>query len=110
MSVSALRALVLDVNMTAHGAPVTVTVAGSDPVETTAIWIDPRTEDTPAGMEFRRKDVVMVVALRRSEVPRVPRGTRIVGAPHFGDESKVWIVDGTEMEKVDRVYVAVTPE
>lgn len=107
---SALRALVLDVNMAVHGSAVTVTVAGSDPVVTTAIWIDPHTEDVPAGMEFRRKDVVMVVALRRSEVPRVPRGTRIVGAPHFGDESQAWIVDGVEIEKVDRVYVAVTPE
>ena len=109
MSLTALRALSLSVNMAAHGMPVTVTVAGEDAVETTGIWMTPETEEvSPGGGNTQRREAYRVLVLRRADVPLVPRGTIVVGAPHYGDSQR-WRVDGTDRVEVDRVYVIVVP-
>lgn len=110
MSLAALRALCLSANMAAHGMPVAVTVAGEDAVETTGIWMTPETEEVPAVLEFRRKDVFQVLVLSRADFESVPRGTVVVGAPPGGDQTKRWISDGQAKLATDRFYVALVPE
>jgi hypothetical protein len=108
MSLSSLRALVLEANVAFHGMPVTVTVPGGDPVETSVIWLTPETEAVPGAQDFRRKEASQVLVLRRADVPLVPRKTIVEGAPHAG-VSRRWMVDGTDRVEVDRVYVVLVP-
>ena len=109
MSLSSLRALVLEVNVAAHGMAVTVTVPGGVAVETDGIWMTPETEDVPVGMEFRRREGRYVLVLLRADVPSVPRKTIVVGAPAGMDQTLRWMVDSTAKVESDRVYVVVVP-
>lgn len=99
----------LQANMAAHGMPVTVTVPGEDPVETTGVWMTPETTDVPGGaQELRFKEGVQVLVLRREDVASVPRKTIVQGAPHYGATAR-WMVDGTAKVEADRVYVVLVP-
>lgn len=110
MDVRALRALVFQVNTSAHGTPVTITVPYGDPVELDAvIWLTPQTEDVPGDGVFRRKEAQQVIVVPRADVPSLPRGTVVVGAPYAGDTTQRWLVDGIERVEADRVYAVLVP-
>lgn len=105
-----LRALVLELNLAAHGVSATVTVDGQDPIETTGIWLTPLTEEFPASTAFQRREPRRVMALSRAEVSLVPRGTLIQAALKSGDASQRWRVEGPERIEADHVRVWVVPD
>jgi len=107
MDLGALRARVRDANFATHGVPVLVTVLDEDPVETNGIWLTATTEDMPSLMEFQRREVRRILALRRDEVPSVPKGTIIVGPESAGGEDRRWVVDGIDRQEADHTRVIV---
>ena len=112
MDLGALRALVSDVNFSAHGVPATVTRPFPDdtPIETIGIWLTPITEDVPLGVDFQKREARHVFALQRSTVPTVPRGT-IILAPEWSHGTALrWRVDGHVQREADHTRVTVVPE
>lgn len=105
MDFGPLRALALDLNLTAHGVAITATPVGADTsIVTRGIWLTPTGDDVGDGRLGRESREIM--ALRRSDFPDgVPRGTAIA-APKFGsDEILNWRVDGTDTVETDKVHV-----
>ncbi len=81
------------------GVDATVTPPGGDPTETKVVWLPPTTVELPAGEAFRRVEARRVVAVSKSEIPELPRGT-IVAAPLVeGGDVGSWKVD-----EVQRIY------
>lgn len=94
----------------AFGVAVTVTVPEGAPVETVGIWLQ---FDGEAGMEFSRWEPRRGMALARSALPVVPRGTLIAAPLTAGAAAQTWKVDGLDSSDVDhhRVFlVSVSDE
>lgn len=102
-----LRALVLQMNQTAHGVPATVTPPNQDPIETNVIWVTPVTEFPPASLEIAKAEPVYVMAISRADVPDVPTGTEITAPRKDGGDDEEWIVDGFERIEADKIHVVV---
>lgn len=109
MDFGSLRALALDLNFSAHGVDAVVTRPAPDdePVETRGIWITPLTEDAPVNAAFARREPRRILALKRSEVPTVPRGTGIQAPEKAGDDPVGWRVDGMDRIEADHQRVIV---
>lgn len=92
--------------LAAFGVPVTVTVPGQAPIETTGIWLqwDERPE-----MDFSRHDPRRGLALARVDVPAVPRGTALEAPEVGGGTSRAWRVDGMAYSDQDHHCVFVVP-
>lgn len=112
-----LRALAGGIQFEVLGVDATVTRPAPDdtPIETKAIWCTPGLtrpflESMPADMDLQRKDRRRVLALLVSEVPTVPRGTRIEVAERHGEAAQVWRSDGIEYADADHRRVVVVPE
>ena len=102
MDLGPLRALALQLNVSAHGVPATVQLEYpdvGDPIETRGIWVTQFTESLPDSLELQRREPIKVMALRRDEVPTVPRGTTIQAPEVMGGPVLGWKVDG--MARVD---------
>lgn len=112
MDLGPLRALVRDLNFAAHGFPITVTrpYPDDEEIETRGIWVLPLTVDTPGGIEFTRRDPQRVLALRKDEVPTVPRGTVVLAPEYSGGEDRRWRVEGPERIEADHVRVLVVAD
>lgn len=80
-----------------------------EPIETTAVWLPPVTEEQPTGAEFSRRARVRTLCLPRSVVPTVPKGTRIVAPETDGEEPREWVVTALESLDVDETRVNVLP-
>lgn len=106
MNLAPLRALALDLNLSAHGVDVTVTV-DSEPIVTRGIWLTPTTEALPGGMGVQRHEPIRIMALRRDDVPTVPRGTLIEAPIRTGDPVQRWTVDSIERVEADQTRVVV---
>lgn len=102
----------LDPLFATFGVPATVTPPTEAAIETTVVWPPPSTLEMPAPGEFSRREPQRVMALRRDEVPRVPRGTSILAAEQLGGDVQRWRVDGIDQVEVDlvRVIVVLDPE
>lgn len=102
----------LDPLFATFGVPATVTLPAETAIETTVVWPPPSTLEMPAPGEFSRREPQRVMALRRDEVPRVPRGTIILAPEQLGAEEQRWRVEGPDQVEVDlvRVFVALDPE
>lgn len=109
MDFGPLRALALDLNLSAHGVDVIVTVPEGAPVETRGIWLTPLTDGFPSGGSHQRHEPVRIMALRREDVPAVPRGTLIVGPEKSGGVDQTWKVDGLDRLEADHARVIVVP-
>lgn len=110
MDIGAVRALVLDANWQAYGVDAVVTRPAPDNTPITGvkvIWVTPETADVPVGGVWQRRELRPVLAIRRSDVPTVPRGTRIVAAPRGSSVAQAWQVEGVEREEVEHVRVTV---
>jgi hypothetical protein len=79
-----------------------------DPIATRVIWSTPSPEAMPGG-DFSRREPVRVMALRRDEVPTVPRGTHIDAPEMPGGAVKTWKVDSFEREDTAQTRVFVVP-
>jgi hypothetical protein len=104
----------LDPIFEAFGVPATVTRPAPDeiPILTTGVWVSPLTLDMPPAMEFQRKESQRVMALTRTEVPTVPRGTIIEAPEMLGGTVQRWRIDGIEQTDSDhhRVFLLPDPE
>lgn len=100
----------LDPLFATFGVPATVTLAGESAIETTVVWPPPATLEMPAPGEFSRREPQRVLALRRDEVPRVPRGTSILAPEQLGGDVQRWRVDGIDQVEVDLVRVIVVAD
>lgn len=111
MNFGSVRTLTLDVNFSVHGLDVTVTLPNEEPVEARMIWLAPDTSEAPPGAAFARQEPRRILAFRRSEVPIVPRGTRVLAPAHAGGVTKVWVVDGADRQDADhhRFIVVLDP-
>lgn len=99
--------LVRDLNFANQILSVAVTVTrpapDDDAITTRGIWMTPNTEAMPPGSGFQRGEAIRILAVRRDDVPTVPKGT-IVLAPHPEDleaDPVGWVVDGTDRREVD---------
>lgn len=112
MDFGALRDLTLDLNLQVHGVPATVTRPApfdTTPIETRIIWRSNQTEALPGGFDLQRAEPRRVAVLSRSEVPAVPRMTRIEAPEKMGGTAVAWQVDATDREEADVVHVYVIP-
>lgn len=109
MDLGPLRALVLSINLEAHGVPVTVTRPAPDdePIETRGIWLTPDTNEFPIGSDFSRREPIRILALSRLVVPTVPKGTVIDAPEKAGDTMRRWLVDGLDRREADHTRVIV---
>src|SRR5690242_9705076 len=120
MDFGSLRALALDVNFSVHGLPATLELATGDRVTTRVIWLTPESDAMPvdeargrwAQDTLQRRDPIRILAVRRSDVPRVPRGSVVRVAESGGGPIRKWTVDGHERTEADhhRVTVLRDPE
>ncbi len=108
VDLAGIRALVREVNFAVHGAEAVVTVPDAEPVSTRIIWMTPTTELLPTGNE-QRADPRRVLAIRRDDVPSVPRGTTISVTEHLQNEPTLWTVDGILRIESDHVRAIVVP-
>jgi len=109
MDLAGLRSLVREVNFGTHGIPAVVTPPDADPVETRIIWLSPTTDSPPTGNEVRRADARRVMAIRRDDVPAVPRGTVIEVTEHLLTDPALWKSDAMEEVFSDHHRVVVLP-
>lgn len=112
MDFGPLRSLALSLNLSAHGVAATVTPPPPDdvPVSTTGIWATaPLQDEQPAGTDFRRREPRRVLALPKTDLPILPRGTTIVAPEVMGGVDKTWRVDGLDRSEGDhwRAIVAL---
>lgn len=112
MDLSSLRSLVHAINFASHGVQAIVTRPYPDdaPIQTDIIWAQPTTEALSRGFEIQRQEAREVVALSRSDVPTVPRGTIIVAPGPFGGPTGRWRVEGPERIERDHVRVVVVSD
>jgi hypothetical protein len=110
MDIDGWRALVRDVTFDAFPIPAIVTPPGESPITTTAVWLPSLVEDMPVGRDFNRREPRRVMALRRDEVPDVPRGTVIVAVGEIGGDARNWQIDSIESTEPGHHRVIVIPE
>lgn len=108
MDLAPLRSLVREINFDAHGISAVVTIPGGSPVTTNIIWLTPTTELRPAG-DFGRSEPHRSLAIRRDDVPAVPRGTTIAVTEHLQTSPSQWVVDGMDAIFHDHHRVMVVP-
>ena len=111
MTFGPLRSLVLELNQAVHGVAATVTRPAPDntPIVTTAIWqtTAPLDEDRAYGTDFQRRQPRRILAIPRSAVATMPRGTVIVAPGQPGGADETWHVDGLEPVQADTWRVIV---
>lgn len=94
----------------AFGLVATVTRPQTNPIATTVIWLEDIFEDAPAGRDHNRLEPRRLMGILRSEVPTVPRGTKIEVAESKGGPSRTFQIDAVESADVDEFKVIVIPE
>lgn len=104
-----LRELELETHFDVHGVPATVTRPAPEetPIATRVIWPAPTESEFPGGFGNQRSEAIRVMALRRDQVPTVPKGTRIVAPPDTGGADREWVVDATARIEFDITRVLV---
>ena len=109
MDLGPLRALTLDLNVSAHGLPVTVTRPAPDdaPISTSGIWVSPTTEDFTSGLDVQRRAPRRVLVLTKAAVPTVPKGTLILAPETAGGRTRAWRVDGVDRVEADHHRVVI---
>lgn len=110
MDLSALRMLALNINLSVHGVAATVTRPAPDntPVVTTGIWVNrPLEEERPYGTDFQARRPRLVMALPRSALSTMPRGTTVVAPEQQGGANKTWKVDELDRTETDHWRVVL---
>src|SRR5678810_565487 len=106
MDLSSLRALVVELNFSAHGKDATVRrpPPDDDEIETRIIWMTAAQDLHP---DFQRRDPVRILAIRRDHVPTAPGGTVITTSEWGTTIETTWRVDGLLEKHPDHIKVAV---
>lgn len=109
MDLGSLRALTLSLNLEVHGVAITVTPLGAVPIATRGIWMTPGPDAFPGGLDLERREPQRILALSRTAVPVIPKGSIIVGPERPGGPDAMWRVDSTERVEADHTRVFVVP-
>jgi hypothetical protein len=104
-----LRASVRSTNFAVFGVPAVVTVPGGEPVPTLVIWTTPEQAPVPNDGDLRKVEPRRVMAIRRDEVPAVPRGTLIAVSEPLRSTPDLWAVDSMDSVFPDHQRVSVVP-
>ena len=110
MDLSALRALALSLNCSAHGVPATVTRPAPDdtPVDTSVIWMTtPLDEQRPFGTQVQALSPRKVGILPKTGLSSVPRRTAISAPEQQGGVARTWIVEEYDANYTDHWRVLV---
>lgn len=112
MTLDAAWALGTSTQFDVMGVPAVITRPSplDEPITAQAIWILVGTQDEPAVTDFRRRDSVRTLAIQRSDVDTIARGTRIDAPLTQGGTSQTWLVDRVDISERDVIRVLVTPE
>ena len=108
--VDLVNSITFDAQALPLSVPATVTPPNSSAITTTGVWSVPTLPDTPAAAAFNRGEIRRVMALKRADVPTVPRGTLISAPEKPGGTASTWRVDGIELVEADHRKVIVIPE
>ena len=91
--------------LAAFGLAVTVTRPAPDntPIATTGVWFNDAFEQEPRpyGTDFQRREPRRLMAIPRSAVATMPRGTTVAAPEIQGGTSKTWRVDGLDTVDAD---------
>lgn len=110
MDVGVLRASVRETQFAVHGVPATVTVPDGEPVETRIIWYSTGQEPSPQGTQLQYQDQRRGMAIRRDDVPQVPRETVIEVTEPNREHPVAWRVDSIEGVYPEHTRVLVVVE
>ncbi len=94
----------------AFSVPATVRPPGAESIETSGVWVTATTDGHPGGFGVQRREAVRVLALKRAEVPSVPKGTAILAPETAAGAVLRWRVDGFEVVEADCLRVVVVPD
>lgn len=90
-------------------AVVTRPAPDDTPIQASVLWVTSTTDDAPNGVDFHRREPNEVAAIRKSEVPTMPRRTRIVAERTPGAGAQLWIVERVVVDEPDLWRVLVVP-
>lgn len=112
MDLGSLYDLVRSINFDTHGVEATVTRPYPDdtPITTRVIWALPTTDPFPVSGEFGRQEARRVMALRRDEVPTVPKHTIVLAPERAGGTIQRWRVEGPDRIEADHARMVVVPD
>lgn len=107
----AVRSVVLEANLAAHGLTATsVTTPENDYEDVRFLWLTFENESMPSGGGFSKREPIRVMVFRRADVPEIPKGTRIEAPERYGEGDSTWVVDGRERSESDHHRVVVRRE
>ena len=107
MGLGALRALTLDRSLAIFGVPVTVTPLDKSPITTRGIWLTPSTEGVPPDAGYQRFEQKRIMAIGKSDVPILVKGSRIRAPEKEGGTIKRWVVDAHDFSDNEHHRVVV---
>ena len=98
-----MRALAFEANLAAHGLEATAELPdGTTVTGIRIIWLTTEAAAVPGAFDSQKVDPLRTLVIRRSDVPQVPRGTRITVPEVAGGDDKTWIVDSYERREADQ--------
>ena len=109
MDIGSIREWVTETTFGAIGIPGTVTLEGATPIDVTVLWLQTETSEAPMGADVPRRDLMRSLAIRRAEVPNVPRGTLITVAERAELAAREWKVDSFLEGTAEHHRVLVRP-
>lgn len=89
-----------------HGIDITVTVPNGDPVETRGTWLPPIDDGTGVLQAFTRSGPKRLMAIARTELEAVPKGSVIVATERDGADPVTFVAD-LKGEAVDPYRIVV---
>lgn len=108
MDLDPLRVLVADKGAAILGVPATLTTPSGAPITTKVTWGREFAEEQPSGREMERREPKRVMAIRRSVVEEIPRGTLINAVGPLGEAATDWQVEGLDRVTRGHFHVIVS--
>lgn len=108
----AVRALALEANLAAHGLTASLVELpdGTQYEDVRFIWLTFENESMPTGGGFTKREPIRVMVFRQSDIPALPKDTRIAAPERYGADDSVWIVDGRQRSEADHHRVVMRRE
>lgn len=92
------------------GVTAVVEPPDAEAITTSGIWVSPAMEDMPVGADLKRRELRRVLALKRADVPAVPRGTIVTVAEPGQAVATRFRVDGFELFDAEHVRVVLVSD
>jgi hypothetical protein len=109
VGLDALGSLALQVTFDVIGVPAILTRPDATVVSTSVIWLEPILIDVPSSTDLQRRESRRVLAVSRSDVVHMPRGSRIDAAERDDAVVQAWRVDQLDASDPDHLRAIVVP-